>query len=122
MTCEVLDVPRYYNHCSCLKNLLLLNKERPVNEFTAFLCNNQKSNGLLLFPAFFGLRGRRCFFNRLPMVQAVCDAMAIAALGETGQHASRVWCAVTALTSRHHLVFILVTGNTVYALVFSIGR
>ena len=51
----------------------------------------------------------------------MCDAVAIAAFRETGQHAGRMWCAVAALASRHHLVLVFVAGNAVYALVFCIA-
>jgi len=47
--------------------------------------------------------------------------VAISAFGEAGQHAGRVWCAVTALAGRHGLVFIFMAGNAGYALVFCIA-
>lgn len=78
---------------------------------------------LLLFAALFRLRCRSGLFfgSRIPTVQAVCDAVAIAAFREAGQHASRVWCAVAALASRHHLVFVFVAGDTSYALMLGVA-
>lgn len=49
------------------------------------------------------------------------DVVAIAALGEAGQHTGRMRRAMTALTGRHHLVFVFVTGNTGNALMFGFG-
>lgn len=55
------------------------------------------------------------------MVQVMCDVVAIAALGEAGQHAGRMWCAVAALASRHSLMLVFVTGYTGNSLMLCIA-
>lgn len=48
------------------------------------------------------------------------DIVAIAALGETSQHTSRMRCTMAALAGRDSLVFVFVAGNTVDALMLGI--
>ncbi len=54
-----------------------------------------------LFCCFFLLAGRR------PVVQIMCDMMAIAALGEFGHYSCRMFVTMAVLTLGNHLVLVL---------------
>jgi hypothetical protein len=81
---------------------------------------------LFLFDSFFWQWHWCCFVNSLqctwlPVVQIMCDVVAIAALGKACHHAGRMWGPVAVLASRYCLMLVFMAGNAQYSFVFGIA-
>lgn len=84
--------------------------------------------GLLFLFTFFGQVDRSILICSgflksagIPVIQVVGNIVAITALGESGQHASRMWRTMATLASRHELMFFLMAGYACHSLMFGIA-